>query len=133
MITAPGDDYYRRMTDTAVERLARNEALFREVNERIRKVAAGDVAQRFDFVCECADSGCVQRVSVTLAEYERVRETAVRFLLAPGHVTPGLEHVVEDGGDHLVVAKTGAAADVAREFDPRAAEPDRGTAEPSPE
>jgi hypothetical protein len=114
------------MTEAAVERLARNEALFREVNERIRNVATGDDGERYDFVCECANAGCAQRVSLTLAEYERVRANAVKFLIAAGHETPEVEHVVERDDDHLVVAKSGAAAEVARELDPRGAGPARG-------
>jgi hypothetical protein len=120
MITAPRDrTSIGLMTDAAVEGLARNEALFREVNERIRTVASGDAAAHYDFVCECADPGCTQRVSLTLAEYEHVRSNAVRFLLAPGHVVSAIEHVVEREEGYDVVAKSGAAAEVARELDPR--------------
>ena len=57
-------------------RLARTEALFRDVNERI-----AETAQRFDsdetqFVCECADPECTERVHATLDEYEQVRTDA---------------------------------------------------------
>ena len=116
------------MTDTSTGRLARNEALFREVNERIRKVAAGTDRDSYDFVCECADAGCAQPVSLTLGEYENVRKNTARFVLALGHVAHDVEHVVEHGGDHLVVAKTGRAAQVARALDPRADVLDDGAA-----
>jgi len=122
------------MTASADERLARNEALFREVNERIRNVAAGGQSDRYDFLCECADAACAQRVSLTLAEYERVRAVAARFLLAPGHAVPGIEHVVEDDGGHIVVEKSGAAGRVARDLDPRRDVPDADeTGAPDPE
>ena len=56
------------------ERVARNEALFREVNEQIKQVnedapAAAETA----FVCECGDPECTGPVSLTLVEYEEVR------------------------------------------------------------
>src|SRR5947208_1090693 len=55
------------------ERKARTESAFRDVNERI-----AENAQRFDsgsteFICECNDSACSERIEVTLGEYERVR------------------------------------------------------------
>jgi hypothetical protein len=109
------------MTATATERLARNEALFREVNERIRNVAGGHDGDTYDFVCECADPACTARVSLTIDQYEHVRANSVRFVLAVGHVRTDIEHVVEHAGDHLVVAKSGAAARVARDLDPRTA------------
>ena len=52
------------------ERLARNEVLFRAINQRIR-----ELAHRFDaggdpvtFICECADETCVEKVALTLRE-----------------------------------------------------------------
>jgi hypothetical protein len=102
-------------------RIARTESLFRDVNERI-----AETAQRFGsddavFVCECADPGCGERIPAPLDEYEQVRADGVRFLVAPGHEVPQYEHVVDQGGDFQVVAKTkdqGVARE-ARELDPR--------------
>ncbi len=57
------------------ERAARNEALFREVNERVEdlhdSLASGSSA---DFVCECADDTCTQRITLPIATYERASE-----------------------------------------------------------
>jgi len=105
------------------ERLARNEAFFRQVNERINDVAdrfQGDHA--YEFFCECADPECTERITLTSAEYEWVRAKATRFVLAPGHVAPEIEHVVEREGDHVVVEKRGIAARIATRLNPRAAE-----------
>jgi hypothetical protein len=44
------------MSDS-LEHLARNESLFREVNERIEDVAGENEA--VEFVCECTDEVCV--------------------------------------------------------------------------
>jgi hypothetical protein len=107
------------MNAASQERLARNESFFREVNERIRDVAEGLNGDSYDFLCECADAGCAVRVPLTLVQYEAVRAHAARFVLAPGHMSEELEHVVAHEGDHVVVEKVGVAGDVAVELDPR--------------
>jgi hypothetical protein len=91
------------------ERRALNEALFRDVNERIAETADAFGAKQTDFVCECADPSCTDRVSVTLAEYERVRARPTTFLLAPGHDQPDIERVVSERGRFHVVEKVHAA------------------------
>ena len=74
------------------ERQARNEALFREVNERIAHL--GERAEAWspdgtDFLCECGEEGgCGQRVRVPLDVYNRVRAQDDRFVVRPGHETP---------------------------------------------
>ena len=45
------------------ERLARNEAFFRELNERLEAVTP-DSAEELVVVCECADEDCVQRLKL---------------------------------------------------------------------
>jgi RNA:NAD 2'-phosphotransferase (TPT1/KptA family) len=91
------------------ERRALNEALFRDVNERIAESADGFDADRTEFVCECADPNCTDRVPATLAEYESVRKQSTTFLLAPGHHEPEIERVVSDRGGFQVVEKVQAA------------------------
>jgi hypothetical protein len=111
------------VNDASEERLARNESFFRQVNERIKDVAdgiGGDGAP-YEFLCECADAGCTARITLTTAEYDEVRESPRRFVLAPGHVSPQIEHVVEREGDHVVVEKRGLAGRIAAELDPRTA------------
>ena len=104
------------------ERAARNEALFREVNERVEELrespANGGTA---DFVCECADDTCTQRITVPLATYEHTRADARLFLVAPGHVRPELEHVVSEDAGYVVVRKDSpVAVRIAEQTDPRA-------------
>ena len=74
-VQTPGDDTVERETIVNEnERRALNEALFRDVNERIAESAENFEADKTEFVCECADSSCTERVPATLAEYEKVRE-----------------------------------------------------------
>jgi hypothetical protein len=89
------------------ERRALNEALFRDVNERIAESAEHFEAGKTEFVCECADPSCTERVPATLAEYETVRKRSTTFLLAPGHGQPEIEQVVSDRGRFQVVEKMG--------------------------
>ena len=104
------------------ERIARTEALFREVNERI-----ADNVERFEghvgsFVCECADPTCTHSVTVPLDDYEGVREVPTRFVLAHGHEDPSVEQVVADAGPYAVVEKTAPRVrELVRLLDPRAA------------
>lgn len=110
------------MESGSQERLAKNESFFRQVNERISEVArAVQGEQTFEFLCECADAGCTERITLTQAEYEDVRAKSTRFVLSPGHTSPEVEHVVEREGDHLVVEKIGIAGRIAAKLDPRTA------------
>ena len=102
--------------------MARTESAFREVNEAIATVATRFQAEETDFVCECADPDCADRMTVDLDDYEDVRTTPTRFLLAPGHGEPAVEHVVERTEEFDIVEKVApAAAAVARGLDPRTA------------
>lgn len=93
--------------------LSANEAWFREINEQIETHALklGSDRARFDFVCECADMDCAERLPLTLAEYEHVRAHPARFAVKPGHAQPELEHVVEHDS-FWTVEKTGPAAGI---------------------
>lgn len=108
-----------RPVSASEERLARNEALFREFNERVEDLADSVEAERIRFVCECGDLDCLERVELARAPYEEVRSDPRRFVVAPGHENPQVERVVAGGEGYLVVEKLAAAAQVAIEHDPR--------------
>ena len=103
------------------ERAARNEALFREVNEGIERLHGREsTGASADFICECADDTCTTFVSVPLQTYERVRSDPRQFLVKPGHEKPQLEEIVEEEPQFLIVSKKApAAARIAEETDPR--------------
>jgi hypothetical protein len=106
--------------DGAEERIGKNEAIFRKVNEQIEATQLpADSEKLTAFCCECARLGCDALVDVTIAAYERVRADSRRFLLAPGHEIDGAEVVVDHEAGYVVVEKVGAAARVARATDPR--------------
>lgn len=108
------------MSEAREERLAQNEVLFRVLNENIQNIAStlGQGAP-FEFICECATSGCFERLTLTLEEYESVRLDGTHFLVAAGHEDIEVEQVVEVRENYVVVEKDGTAGIVALEEDPR--------------
>jgi hypothetical protein len=109
------------MDEDRQERLAKNESLFRMLNEDINGVASSLGGEDpFEFICECSTSGCFERLSLTLAEYERVRQDGTHFLLADGHEDIEIEQVVDQHAEYVVVEKDGVAGLVAADDDPRA-------------
>jgi hypothetical protein len=98
------------------QRAARNEALFREVNENIARLEEryGSAAQPI-FICECSHDSCTEHVPVDEETYRRVREHPRRFIVLPGHVDKTLEAVVETHPSYLIVQKTGTAGDIAEQ------------------
>jgi hypothetical protein len=104
------------------ERIGLNEAVFREVNERIE-----DLAETFqlkdeplDLVCECGDASCVRRISMTRAEYEELRSEAHQFAVHPGHEYPDVEELLEKRKGYDIVSKNrGIPEKIAERTDPR--------------
>ena len=120
MYTRPRKLDYRWVVDSRAERIGKNEALFREVNERVREITGGfGELPDAEFVCECGDVECAERIRVVLGEYEDVRKSPTYFLVKPGHEIPDVETVIETHDTFVVVAKRTEAADIAVETDPR--------------
>lgn len=108
------------VSDVREERLAQNEAMFRTLNENILGMAAtlGGSAP-YEFICECSTTDCFERLSLTLSEYEDVRQNGTHFLLADGHEDIEIEQVVAERDEYVVVEKDGVAGLVALDEDPR--------------
>jgi hypothetical protein len=104
-------------------RIGLNEAVFRDVNERIEELAEtfglGD--RSLDLVCECGDASCTERIAMPMAEYEEMRSGATLFAVYPGHEAPDVESIIErrEGYD-LIRKHEPEPANLARETDPRA-------------
>jgi hypothetical protein len=107
---------------TREERIGLNEAVFREVNERIEEVAETFEiqSQPLDLICECGDAKCVQPLAMTRAEYEHVRSDPRHFAVHPGHELPDVEEVVERRKGYNIVSKNkGVPEQIAEQTDPR--------------
>jgi hypothetical protein len=98
------------------ERVGVNEALFREVNERIDRLhdELGGAAS-FEIVCECGDGACIERFTITAGAYEELRSDVHRFAVVPGHERPDIERTVEERAEYVVVEKTDPQAAAAAE------------------
>jgi hypothetical protein len=102
-------------------RLAENEALFREVNERIAQIAeqCGSDDDHFNFVCECSHADCAAQLELSRAAYEQVRAHPARFVVAQGHEILEIDAVMDTLGNYVIVEKIGPAEVVALATDPR--------------
>ena len=99
-----------RPLDDRERRLARNETLFRSINEEIETVAfrlGSDDEHVYEFLCECANLDCDLRLALSLDDYEHVRANPVWFAVATGHALPEIEAIVERRATHDVVEKRG--------------------------
>jgi hypothetical protein len=110
--------------DAREERLAKNEIVFRDVNERIEDMAVAQAQLLRDerdlgFLCECSNVDCTLRLRLTLTDYEQARSDPAQFVVALGHELPEIEEVVFIDDGYQVVRKQGAAAVIAEESDPR--------------
>jgi hypothetical protein len=89
---------------------ARNEEVFRSINERIEEGAKQHgVEQLLPFHCECATEACVTTIELPPAEYDRIASHRARFVVVPRHERSSVETVVESHSAYLVVEKTGEA------------------------
>jgi hypothetical protein len=112
------------MDEATKDRIAHNEAFFREVNERVQELErerqdAADPRVRWEFLCECGQATCAEPVRMTRAEYERVRSNPVRFAVAPGHESPEVGRVLERTDRFFTVEKVPEEQEIARATDPR--------------
>jgi hypothetical protein len=103
------------------QRAAKNQSVFREVNERNEDLAQS--ASFSAFICECMTESCDESVSMTLEEYEHVRAAGNSFLVLPGHDVPEVEDIIEAGDRYLTVSKLGSGARIAEALDPRKRRP----------
>jgi hypothetical protein len=102
-------------------KIARTESLFRDVNERIAETSERFAADEAEFMCECSDPGCAERLEVPLEVYEDVRADATTFLLNPEHVEPDVEKIVRRRSGYAIVKKVDeAVARIVHQLNPRA-------------
>jgi hypothetical protein len=107
-------------------KIATNEGLFREVNDRVEEVAQ-EIGKRepdretgeADFLCECGHEACTETVRMTVAEYENVRSDETLFVVFPGHEDASVEDVGERHERYVVVRKHPEEAAIAEATDPR--------------
>lgn len=96
-----------------IERLARNQVIFRQVNERFEEFEAGRLADEGGtFICECSREDCTDLLGISRAEYDEVRRRQRLYVTKPRHEFDELERIVEGNERFQVVEKVGRAAAV---------------------
>jgi hypothetical protein len=92
------------------DRAARNEEIFRGVNERIEEGAEQHgVTAPLPFHCECGRASCLGTIEIPPPVYDSVARERYLFILIPGHEDAAIERVVERQPMYLVVEKVGEA------------------------
>jgi hypothetical protein len=111
------------MSSDRATRAAKSQSLFREINERIKdlNVSFDAVTESGEWLCECADATCLERVTMAIDEYDAIRDKSTRFFVSPGdtHVWPDVELVIGRLERYWIVEKFGAAGALATQMDPR--------------
>ena len=111
---------YPARVDERERRMAQNEALFREVNERVEAVAhqLGPEVP-YEFVCECANADCTFRVATRSATTRRSGRIQSSSSCSPctTHQRSKISWPSEDS--YWLVRKSGEAGDDVEKLDPR--------------
>ncbi len=109
--------------DERERRIGLNQALFREVNERLDDLnrTFATITDTVDLVCECGDARCTERITMSIRDYEALRSNPHQFAVIPGHERAGVERVLEKREGYDVVEKeAGLPQKLAETTDPRA-------------
>jgi hypothetical protein len=103
------------------QQVAENEALFRDVNERVVASSGRQAApnERFLFYCECGDEKCFVHLRLTRAEYEAVRAHSDRFAVVVEHAVLEAERIVARYDGYAVIEKHRDVRDFVEDTDPR--------------
>ena len=90
-------------------RAARNQLLFRTLNQKLHELneAFSSVSDTFVIACECADTTCVGMVDISPADYSDVRADPTWF------VYPDVERVIKNVNGYVVVEKLALAGQIA--------------------
>jgi hypothetical protein len=87
------------------ETLRRNEQIARRVNEHTAEDVERGAVSAPEFLCECGNATCMERLPMTLDEFEQVHSNERRFAVLPGHELPEVERVVASTPSYAVVEK----------------------------
>jgi hypothetical protein len=115
------NDAAQELRKARQQQVARNEARFREVNERMRDATPGEPApdELLMFVCECGRETCTELIRLREAEYREIRRDSRHFAVVAGHVFFEAERVVATTDRYQVVEKIDDAAELAERTDRR--------------
>ena len=98
-------------------RAARNQSLFRAINEELKVATHAVDPESFTIACECADPACVETLEVEVERYAQIRADPTHFIVLPGHIYPEVERVIVEDARFQIVEKFGEAGRVAAASD----------------
>jgi hypothetical protein len=101
--------------DPRLDRIAKNEAVFRATNREIERAdqeGVGAADGVLEVICECGQDSCSGVITLTVSEYDSVHSQKDRFVVVPGHQVEEIERVVDDRKAYLVVDKFGEAEEI---------------------
>src|SRR2546422_10667099 len=75
-------------------RIARNEAVAREINEGIEDARLTTSAEYVRMVCDGGRPDCASVIAISIQEHEAVRADPRTFAVDHGHVSPHVEDTV---------------------------------------
>jgi hypothetical protein len=90
----------------------RRQELIRAVNEEIEHLneqwdgTAGVIV----VYCECGSASCQEQIELPNQVYVSVRSNAQRFVVKPGHETPGSDWILEDDLTYYIAERRGSSA-----------------------
>jgi hypothetical protein len=123
--TTPESD--ATVSDGLVRLPAGGRSLIREVNDRVEELSSEwEENGRSVVFCECAETGCLEKIEISHIAYERIRDSAMHFLVKPDHVDLARELVVAETDEYVVVEKLGASRYQARSTGRAASRGERG-------
>ena len=91
-------------TEERKRRIVKNELAFQAYNERRQQFEAGE-ADPIPFVCECGDDQCFQTIEVHPKDWATAHQREDQFVVAPNHVIPDLERVVDRRNVYWTIRK----------------------------
>jgi hypothetical protein len=94
---------------------ARNQALFRAVNEKMLELneTFGEIVGTFAIACECSRIDCVELLEIPAEAYRAVRESPRTFAVRSDHVAVDVERVLSNHDGYAVVEALGQGARIA--------------------
>jgi hypothetical protein len=96
--------------DERARRIGLNEALFRQINDRLEHLnhSFAPITGTVEIVCECGDRTCIERIILPLDQYETARADPTQYVVAPGHDDPSdIERVASRGDGYAIINKQG--------------------------
>lgn len=100
------------MDELTRSRLAQNAVIFRLINDQVLTLEERFGSRDGGFLCECADTRCVESILLRLDEYKRIHADVRQFFVVPGHERAEIETVVEHHSNYLVVEMKGLPAQI---------------------